>query len=115
VLQAGIQQRLLPNGQALCIAWYEWFAPQQPNSPPYIFQTNIPNFPVLPGQSVSSSIQYTNNKTTGLINFGNNTTGQHFSITAALSPSRLGERRPPYAQETCPCPPDDDPCLTGRS
>ena len=86
VLQAGIQQRVTANGQAQYIAWYEWFAPQQPTSPPYIFQTNIPNFPVNPGQTVTCSIQYGNNKTTGVINFGNNTTGQHFSITLAPPP-----------------------------
>jgi hypothetical protein len=86
VLQAGVEQRVLANGQAQYIAWYEWFAPQQPNSPPYIFQTNIPNFPVSPGQTVSCSIQYANNKTTGVINFGNNTTGKHFSITLVPPP-----------------------------
>jgi hypothetical protein len=86
VLQAGIQQRVAANGQAQYIAWYEWFAPQQPTSPPYIFQTNIPNFPVSPGQTVTCSIQYTNNKTKGMISFGNSTTGQHFTITLAPPP-----------------------------
>ena len=50
VLQAGIQQKVTANGQASYVAWFEWFAPQQPGSPPYIFQTNIANFPLSPGQ-----------------------------------------------------------------
>jgi hypothetical protein len=86
VLQAGVQQRVTAAGAAEYVAWYEWFAPQQPDSPPYIFQTNITNFPVRPGQTVTCSIQYSNNKTSGLITFGNSTTGQHFSITLAPPP-----------------------------
>jgi len=46
----------------------------------YIYQANIMNFPVGPGQTVMASIQYTNNKTAGYITFGNVTTGQNFSI-----------------------------------
>ena len=86
VLQAGIEQRVNAQGQASYTAWYEWFAPQQPNSPGYIWQTNITNFPVSPGQQVYCSVQYTNNKTSGLINFANDATGQHFAITLAPPP-----------------------------
>jgi hypothetical protein len=108
VLQAGIQQRVDSGGNPSYVAWYEWFvsAPAPPCPDPtgcdsngyplswvgpqgsfrYIYQTNIPNFPVSPGQTVSCSIQYANNKTTGLIAFGNNTTGQHFSITLLPPP-----------------------------
>lgn len=36
VLQAGIQQQVTSNGDPSYVAWYEWFAPQQSNSPPYM-------------------------------------------------------------------------------
>lgn len=48
---------------------------------PYIDQTNIPNFPVTAGQTVSCSVQYINNKTAGLLYMLNVITNQHFSIT----------------------------------
>jgi hypothetical protein len=67
------------------IAWYEWYAPAEPGSPGYIWQTNIANFPVAPGQTVSCSVQYVG-KTAGTIAFANNTTGTHFSITLAPPP-----------------------------
>jgi hypothetical protein len=86
VLQAGIQQVVSAGGQASYVAWFEWFAPQQAGSPPYIFQTNISNFPVKPGQQVYCSVQYVNNNTAGYIYFANETTGQHFSITLAPPP-----------------------------
>jgi len=90
VLQAGIQQRVLSIPPfnlhiPIYVAWYEWFAPQQANSPGYIFQTNIANFPVKPGDSVFCSVQY-NGSTSGSISFANDTTGQHFSITLAPPP-----------------------------
>lgn len=86
VLQAGIEQRVNANGQASYVAWIEWFAPQQAGSPPYIFQTNISNFPVSPGQQVYCSVQYVGNNTAGSLYFANETTGQHFSITLAPPP-----------------------------
>jgi hypothetical protein len=86
VLQAGIQQHVSAGGVATYVAWYEWFAPQQAGSPGYIFQTNIPNFPVSPGQQVYCSVQYINGKTGGSISFANEATGQHFSITLAPPP-----------------------------
>jgi hypothetical protein len=85
VLQAGIQQKVSGSGAATYVAWYEWFAPQQPNSPPYIWQVNIPNFPVSPGQQVYCSVQY-NAKVSGAISFANEATGQHFAITLAPPP-----------------------------
>jgi hypothetical protein len=86
VLQAGIEQRILSPGSApVYVAWFEWFAPQQPNSPPYIFQTNIPNFPVSPGDEIYCAVQYSGN-TAGTVSLANYTTGQHFSITLAPPP-----------------------------
>jgi hypothetical protein len=64
-LQAGIQQCVDANGQASYVAWYEWYAPPQPHSPGYIFQTNIPNFAVAAGDQVYCSAQYINNRTAG--------------------------------------------------
>ncbi|NYF78982.1 G1 family glutamic endopeptidase [Granulicella arctica] len=86
VLQAGVQQYVNANGVASYVAWYEWYAPAEPGSPAYIYQTNIPNFPVSPGQQVYCSVQYLSNKTGGSISFANEATGQHFSITLAPPP-----------------------------
>ncbi|MDE3199270.1 MAG: hypothetical protein KGN84_23175 [Acidobacteriota bacterium] len=86
VLQAGIQQRVDAQGHAHYVAWYEWYAPIQNNSPGYVYQTNISNFPVNPGQQVYCSVQYVNNGTAGSLYFANETTGQHFSITLAPPP-----------------------------
>jgi hypothetical protein len=85
VLQAGVQQRVSASGVASYVAWYEWYAPLEANSPKYIYQTNISNFPVSPGQQVYCSVQY-NGKTSGSIAFANETTGQHFAITLAPPP-----------------------------
>jgi hypothetical protein len=90
VLQAGVQQRVIPLpfvnvGIPIYVAWYEWYAPAKSNSPGYIYQTNIANFPVAPGDEVYCSVQY-NGTTSGSISFANNRTGQHFSITLAPPP-----------------------------
>ncbi len=85
VVQAGIEQKVDAQGNTSYVAWYEWFAPQQPNSPPYIWQTNIPNMPVKPGQSVSCAVMYVGTTAVNLA-FTNNTTGVHFSITLAPPP-----------------------------
>lgn len=58
VLQAGIEQSVNAKGQASYVAWYEWFAPAQVGSPGYIYQTNIANFPVSPGQKVFCLVLY---------------------------------------------------------
>jgi Peptidase A4 family len=55
VLQAGVQQEVDTNGNAHYVAWFEWYAPPQSDSPGYVFQTNIPNFMVSPGQTVYCS------------------------------------------------------------
>jgi hypothetical protein len=85
VLQGGIQQKVNASGQASYVAWFEWFAPQQPGSPPYIFQTNIANFPVSPGQDIYCVIEYMGNSA-GQVSLANETTGQHFSMTLAPPP-----------------------------
>jgi hypothetical protein len=58
ILQAGVEQRVNASGNTSYVAWCEWFAPQYPNSPSYIFQTNISNFAVSPGDTVYCSVQY---------------------------------------------------------
>jgi hypothetical protein len=82
VLQAGIEQYVSPTGVPSYVAWYEWFT-QGDSSPAYVYQTNIPNFAVSPGQQIFCSVQYVNNGTAGYIYFANDSTGQHFSITLA--------------------------------
>jgi hypothetical protein len=86
VLQAGTEQKLDSFGNATYVAWYEWFAPSPPADPnqfPYIYQINIPNFPVSPGDVMYCSVQYVGNNTAGYLYLANNSTGQHFSITLA--------------------------------
>jgi hypothetical protein len=85
VLQAGIQQKVSASGVASYVAWYEWYAPKVPTSPPYIYQINIPNFVVAPGQQIYCTVQY-NGKTSGTLSLANETTGKHFSITLAPPP-----------------------------
>ncbi len=86
VLQAGIQQRVNAAGVASYVAWYEWYSTPVAGSPGYVWQTNIANFDVSPGQQVYCSVQYVNNNTAGTLYFANQTTGQHFSITLAPPP-----------------------------
>jgi Peptidase A4 family len=84
VLQAGIQQSVDGLGNASYVAWYEWFVENSdPNQFPYIYQTNIPNFQVAPGQTIYCSVQYVSNNAAGSLYLGNDTTGEHFSITLA--------------------------------
>jgi hypothetical protein len=85
VLQAGVQQSVSSSGVTSYVAWFEWFV-QGDSSPDYVFQTNITNFPVSPGQQVYVAIQYLIPKTGGSIFFANDTTGQNFSITLAPPP-----------------------------
>ena len=54
-------------------------------APAYVYQTNITNFPVKPGDTLNCSVQYLNS-VAGQINFANQTSGQHFSITLAPPP-----------------------------
>ena len=82
VLQAGIQQQVDAYGNANYVAWYEWFVEgADPNQFPYIYQTNIPNFPVAPGQTIYCSVQYVGNNTAGQLYLANQTTGENFTIT----------------------------------
>ncbi|MGH3670222.1 MAG: hypothetical protein ACRDSH_06245, partial [Pseudonocardiaceae bacterium] len=62
------------------VAWFEWFAPQQAGSPPYIFQTNISNFNVQPGQPMYCVIQYINGAGNAFLS---NSADSPFSITLA--------------------------------
>jgi Peptidase A4 family len=87
VLQAGVQQQVDSDGVASYVAWYEWFIPPQAGSPPYIYQTNIPNFPVSPGDTVFCSAQYIGH-TAGHLYFLNTTNNSPpLSITLAPPPS----------------------------
>ncbi len=82
VLQAGIEQKVDGFGNASYVAWYEWFVNGgDPNQFPYIYQTNIPNFPVAPGQTIYCSVQYVGNNTAGQLYLANDSTGETFSIT----------------------------------
>jgi len=65
-------------------AFYEWYVKgADSNKTPYVSPIYVPNFPVAPGHIVNASVQYVNNNTAGKIDFANETTGQHFSITLA--------------------------------
>jgi hypothetical protein len=85
VLQAGIEQRVNAGGIPSYTAWYEWYTPYVPGSPQYIYEVQIPNFSVQPGQMVYCCVQYVGT-TAGSISFANDTTGEHFSITLAPPP-----------------------------
>lgn len=85
MLLAGTEQHFNACGVPFCAAWFTWEAPAREGSPPYIFQTNIANFPVGPGQQIFCSVQYIGTMA-GYIYFANETTGQHLSITLAPPP-----------------------------
>ena len=78
VLQAGLQQSVASNGSTTYVAWYEWFAPKVNGSPGYIYQTNIDNMEIQPGDEVFAGIHYRNGK--GLVMFGNTNRGHYFTI-----------------------------------
>jgi hypothetical protein len=84
VLQAGVQQQVSSSGDPSYVAWYEWFAPAQPNSPAYIFQTNIENMPVSPGDDFFAAVYYVNGR--GEVICGNITQGKYFSIVLDAPP-----------------------------
>jgi len=54
-------------------------------APDYVYQTNIANFPVKPGDTVSCSVQYING-VAGQINFANQTNGSHTTVTLVPPP-----------------------------
>src|SRR5262249_19183242 len=76
VLQAGVRQTVGDDGSTTCVAWYEWFAKQVPASPAYIFETDIQNMPVEPGDEVFAGIHYRNGQ--GFVTFGNVDRGLYF-------------------------------------
>ncbi len=78
VLQAGLQQSVAGDGSTTYVAWYEWFAPKVDGSPGYIYQTNIDNIEIQPGDEVFAGLHYRNGK--GLVMFGNVERGHYFSI-----------------------------------
>ncbi|WP_170066667.1 G1 family glutamic endopeptidase [Kitasatospora aureofaciens] len=84
VLQAGVQQSVDANGSATYIPWYEWFAPEVDGSPAYIFQTNIENMPIEPGDEVFARLAYQNGQ--GFVMFGNVDRGLYFNIQLAPPP-----------------------------
>ncbi len=85
-LQAGIERRIDAQCKVSYVAWYAWFAPPKSNSPGYIWQTDITNFPINPGQQIFCSVQYINRNTAGYIYFANEDARQHVSITLAPPP-----------------------------
>ncbi len=96
VLQAGIQQVVNGTGHAKYVAWFEWHAPPQAGSPPYIHQTNISNFPVNHGDQISCLVQLIpaaspGNPAQGTILLTNNTTGQDFCILLDQPPGAAAQ------------------------
>jgi Peptidase A4 family len=115
LLQAGVAQIVLPNGQTNYYPWFEWWVPAPPAPCPdptgctngypnswvnstngkyqYIFpitiyqDSNKKPLSASPGQTVSVAVAYINNNTAGQITFGNVTTGQNFSITLQPPPT----------------------------
>jgi hypothetical protein len=55
-------------------------------TPEYVFEVQIPNFHVNPGDSVHCSVQYISGNTLGQISFGNSTNGENFQITIVPPP-----------------------------
>jgi hypothetical protein len=89
VLQGGVGQRINANGIASYYAWYEWYAPQRPDSPGYIYETTITNFPVSPGDEMYCAVNYTGPgepTTHGSILLINDTTKQKFQIILTPPP-----------------------------
>jgi Peptidase A4 family len=58
VLQAGVEQGVDSDGKPSISAWYEWFAPEVPGSPDYVWQTNVDNFDLSPGDTIYATVQY---------------------------------------------------------
>jgi hypothetical protein len=55
-------------------------------TPPYLFEVQIPNFKVSPGDIVHCSVVYLPDKSAGQVSFGNQTTGANFQITLVPPP-----------------------------
>jgi hypothetical protein len=84
VLQAGVQQSIAGDGSTTFVAWYEWYAPKVDGSPDYIYQTNIDNMPIQPGDEVFVNVHYQDGQ--GYVMFGNVDRGKYFSIQLASPP-----------------------------
>lgn len=54
--------------------------------PTFVIQTNIPNFPVNPGDTIFCSVQYINGHSAGQVSLANETTGHTFSIALTTPP-----------------------------
>lgn len=54
---------------------------------PYLYETEITNFPVHPGDEIVCSVFYVDNATAGYVALGNVTTGDYFSITIYPPPA----------------------------
>ena len=79
VLQAGVQQSVDETGNAAYVAWYEWYVPPEARSlRPYVYQSNIENFPVGPGDEVVAAIEYGTSQ--GHVHFGNLSNGKYFTM-----------------------------------
>ncbi len=82
LLQIGVTQQLLTNGEWGCFPWYEWWLkpPLPPSAPVYAqHSVQIMNFTVNPGDTVWASVQYVESPTgqprSGYLYMGNETTG----------------------------------------
>jgi hypothetical protein len=82
LLQIGVTQQLLTNGQWGCFPWYEWWLkpPVPSGAPAYAKKSiQITGFTVNPGDTVWASVQYvqssTGKPTSGYLYMGNETTG----------------------------------------
>jgi hypothetical protein len=88
VLQAGVYQNVNASGNAYYLAWFEWFAPNQPGSPSYINPVVIPFYVgIWPGGPIACLVSYLSIPTLPpiLTNIGNIlflqlTTGQAFQV-----------------------------------
>ena len=55
-------------------------------TPQYLYEAQIPNFQVRPGDIVHCSVLYLADRSAGQVSFGNQTTGEHFQITLIPPP-----------------------------
>jgi hypothetical protein len=56
VLQAGVDQTVDAAGNTNCFAWFEWVRATGTRLSGYVYETEISNFPVAPGQQVYCSL-----------------------------------------------------------
>jgi hypothetical protein len=82
VLQAGVEQQVDDDGTAKYFAWYEWYAPEVDDSPPYRDEVEITNMPVQPGDLMFCSVQYLDYQA-GSIFLMNQTRGVYATLTLA--------------------------------